>query len=164
MHYFFRSDQSNIDISELNKFSTMLDRNLSPIVFFFTTKGITDFVSVGIHTKPSDATAEVSNLADVYDHVVANLNVKDVIFMGDFNAACKYVKSFNDVDLATDPRFYWLTTDAMDTTTSKTDCAYDRFVVAGDNMLKGVVPGSSGVFHFDEMYHLNTEQVCDSGL
>lgn len=91
--------------------------------------------------------------------MVANLKINDVILMGDFNGACDYVKSFADVALATDPRFYWLVTDKMDTTTGNTDCAYDRFVVAGENMLKGVVLGSTGVFHFDQTYHLNTEQV-----
>ena len=98
-------------------------------------------------------------MVNVYDHVVKTWHIEDAILMGDFNAGCSYVKYFDDIALATDHRFYWLTTDNMDTTTSNSDCAYDRFVVAGSNMLKAVVPGSTSVLHYDQIYDLTEEEV-----
>ena len=122
---------------------------------------IEDFVCVGIHTKPSDAVAEINQLANVYDHIVAKMHIKDVVLMGDFNAGCDYVRYFNNIALATDPTFYWLTTDVMDTTTKNSDCAYDRFVIAGENFLKSIVPTSTGVFHYDQAYDLTPKEVSD---
>ena len=114
---------------------------------------------VGIHTKPSDAVAEINQLANVYDHIVDTLNINDVIIMGDFNAGCDYVTTFKDIALATNSKFYWLITDAMDTTTKNSDCSYDRFVVAGESLLESIVPNSAGVFHYELAYNLTQKQV-----
>ena len=64
-------------------------------------------MAVGIHTKPDDAPAEISNLVDVYDDAVTKTGIDDAIIMGDFNAGCNYVSSYKDIKLATDSRFYW---------------------------------------------------------
>ena len=79
--------------------------------------------------------------------------------MGDFNAGCSYVTSFKDIALATDPRFYWLFDNNADTTTKRTDCAYDRVVLAGNALLNSVVVGSSEVFDFGVFYELTDTQV-----
>lgn len=80
--------------------------------------------------------------------------------MGDFNAECHYTKHWGRIKLATDPRFYWLIDNTFDTTTKKTDCSYDRIVVAGDSLLKAIIPLSVGVFRFDEKYKLTQKTVC----
>lgn len=54
---------------------------------------------------------------------------QNVMFLGDFNAACGYVakKNRKNIRLFTDPSFIWLIQDKVDTTVKQsTDCAYDR--------------------------------------
>jgi len=90
---------------------------------------------------------------------VLKLDTQDAILMGDFNAGCTYVTSFKDIALATDPRFYWLFDNKADTTTKRTDCPYDRVVLAGNALLNSVAVGSSEVLDFGEVYNLNDDQV-----
>ena len=86
---------------------------------------------VAIHTSPSKAAQEVDQLAVVYDDIVQRWRMNDVIIMGDFNAACNYVRDtdWQQMRLATDKRFDWLITDCVDTTVAGGTCAYDRFAV-----------------------------------
>ena len=50
--------------------------------------------------------------------------------LGDFNADCSYLsqRRYNTLLLATDSRFTWLLDTNIDSTTGKSDCAYDRYV------------------------------------
>ncbi|XP_048582944.1 deoxyribonuclease-1 isoform X2 [Nematostella vectensis] len=124
---------------------------------------IKDLVFAGIHTKPSQAAAEIDHLVDVYDDIRDRWGMDDVIIMGDFNGACDYVKdSERRVNrLFTDHRFSWLITDCVDTTTGGGACAYDRFVAAGASMMSAVVPGSAGRFAFDKVYGLSEAMTGD---
>ncbi|XP_066304115.1 deoxyribonuclease-1-like [Branchiostoma lanceolatum] len=124
---------------------------------------ISDFAMVVIHTSPRDAVKEIDHLTDVYDDVVQKWGLKDVIITGDFNAGCSYVtkSEWADIRLRHDPRFTWLIGDDVDTTVAKSDCPYDRFVLAGDLMMKSYVPGSAKPFYFDQAYSLSQEQTED---
>nr|XP_006819420.1 PREDICTED: uncharacterized protein LOC100368587 [Saccoglossus kowalevskii] len=121
----------------------------------------TDFAMVAIHVKPSDAVQEIDTLLDVYDDTVTRWNLEDVIILGDFNAGCDYVTSWDNIRLRTDNRFTWLISDRADTTVSRLNCPYDRIVVAGATMLQSVWPGSSDVFYFDQAYGLSYDQTND---
>ncbi len=62
--------------------------------------------------------------------------LQNVIFLGDFNAACGYVakKNRKNIRLLSDPSFIWLIQDNVDTTVKEsTDCAYDRYVNKNSN-------------------------------
>lgn len=109
---------------------------------------------------------EISALADVYDGVKTSLGIDDVLIMGDFNAGCNYVEyeSWPRIKLATDKRFIWLISDTVDTTTKGTDCPYDRFVVAGLDLVQAIIPRSPGVFYFDEEYNLSQDSVSYSAF
>lgn len=98
----------------------------------------------------------------VYDDIVKNWGLKDVIIMGDFNAGCSYVRGWENIKLATDSKFYWMHDNSEDTTTEKTDCPYDRIVVAGKTLIEAVLPRSAQVFRFDEYFGLNKTQVIDN--
>ncbi|XP_074612115.1 deoxyribonuclease-1-like isoform X3 [Acropora palmata] len=118
---------------------------------------IKDFILVAIHTSPINAPQEIDELANVYDDVVTKFNIPDVIILGDLNAACSY---FSDMDrkknrLMTNKRFHWLITDCVDTSVTGSHCAYDRFVVAGNSMLKAIMESSARSFKFDEILGLN---------
>uniref|UniRef100_A0A8C5L2B7 Deoxyribonuclease I n=1 Tax=Jaculus jaculus TaxID=51337 RepID=A0A8C5L2B7_JACJA len=52
----------------------------------------------------------------------------NIMLMGDFNAGCAYVtpSQWSAIRLRTSPIFEWLIPDDADTTSTPTDCAYDR--------------------------------------
>lgn len=124
-----------------------------------------DLVISAIHTKPDDAVSELSHMVDVYEDLVVRWSIQNVLIMGDFNADCNYVRKKNwpDVRLRNDSRFQWYIDDEDDTTVREsTDCAYDRFAVAGEDLQAAVKTAS--VFNFAEEFHINmsvAEMVSD---
>ncbi|XP_071788375.1 deoxyribonuclease-1-like [Asterias amurensis] len=118
-----------------------------------------DFAVANIHTKPGYRYTrhEVNALVTVYDDIMTTWpGLEDVIITGDYNADCKYIKKsyWPTIQLRTQKRFYWATPDDADTTVSSTtDCAYDRFVLAGSKMTASLP--SSVVFYYDKEYNLD---------
>ena len=88
-----------------------------------------NFFLVGIHTKPYDAFSEINALSKVYDEAASYFKTESGIILGDFNADCRYLSmaSYCDLSLVTDRRFTW-SLHPMDTTTTSTICAYDRYL------------------------------------
>lgn len=137
-----------------------------PYVVWFQSPytAIKDFVIVPLHTTPETSAKEIDELVDVYEDVKRRWKVKNFIFMGDFNAGCSYVpkKAWQNIRLRTDPKFVWLIGDKEDTTVKKsTNCAYDRIVLRGQEIVDSVVPKSSGVFDFQKAYQLSEEEALD---
>uniref|UniRef100_A0A8C0ZLU5 Deoxyribonuclease n=1 Tax=Castor canadensis TaxID=51338 RepID=A0A8C0ZLU5_CASCN len=115
------------------------------------------------HT-PETSVKEIDELADVYRDVKRRWKVENFIFMGDFNAGCSYVpkKAWKNIRLRTDPGFVWLIGDQEDTTVKKsTNCAYDRIVLRGQEIMDSVVPKSNGVFDFQKAYELSEEEALE---
>ena len=135
------------------------------IVRFRSKTGSLDFALIGIHTSPDDAEEEIDSLVDVYDDMLERWNEADAMIIGDFNADCSYVSDSdqNNIRLWTDSRFDWWIDDSIDTTTSSTDCAYDRIVTSA-GLTGYVVANSSAVLRFDQIYELSdsqTQEVSD---
>lgn len=84
-----------------------------------------------------------------------------MLFLGDFNADCKYVKAHDwpSIRLWSSQVFKWLIPDSADTTVGNSDCAYDRIVVSGAHMRKSVKPQSASVHNFQEEFDLDQTQV-----
>ena len=89
---------------------------------------LSEFVLLGIHTDPDKADEEISSLVVVHDEIKKKWKTNDIIMMGDLNAEGAYVskKSLNSMELRNNPEYQWLIPDSADTTTTDTDCAYDR--------------------------------------
>jgi len=87
-------------------------------------------VLIGVHIKPDKAVEEMEALVDVHAAVKRHWRTDDILIMGDLNADCRYAskKDLGGLKLRTDRRFSWLIDDDVDTTTGKSDCAYDRCV------------------------------------
>uniref|UniRef100_A0AAA9SP79 Deoxyribonuclease n=2 Tax=Bos TaxID=9903 RepID=A0AAA9SP79_BOVIN len=137
-----------------------------PFVVWFQSPytAVKDFVIVPLHTTPETSVREIDELADVYTDVKRRWNAENFIFMGDFNAGCSYVpkKAWKDIRLRTDPKFVWLIGDQEDTTVKKsTNCAYDRIVLRGQNIVNSVVPQSNLVFDFQKAYRLSESKALD---
>uniref|UniRef100_A0A8B9YS33 Deoxyribonuclease n=1 Tax=Bos mutus grunniens TaxID=30521 RepID=A0A8B9YS33_BOSMU len=136
-----------------------------PFVVWFQSPytAVKDFVIVPLHTTP-ETSVEIDELANVYTDVKRRWNAENFIFMGDFNAGCSYVpkKAWKDIRLRTDPKFVWLIGDQEDTTVKKsTNCAYDRIVLRGQNIVNSVVPQSNLVFDFQKAYRLSESKALD---
>lgn len=124
------------------------------------------FAVMGIHTSPRAAETELDALVTAYEETTEALDVKNIIITGDFNADCSYVtnREWAGVRLRTDSRFQWLLGDDIDTTVGNSNCAYDRFVVAGNELQAAIVPKSAIVYRFDiaqELTPAEAKQVSD---
>uniref|UniRef100_A0A8C3YUW7 Deoxyribonuclease n=1 Tax=Catagonus wagneri TaxID=51154 RepID=A0A8C3YUW7_9CETA len=137
-----------------------------PFVVWFQSPytAVKDFVIVPLHTTPETSIKEIDELVDVYLDVKRRWKAENFIFMGDFNAGCSYVpkKAWKNIRLRTDPKFIWLIKDQEDTTVKKsTNCAYDRIVLRGQEIVSSVVPDSNIVFDFQKAYRLTEEKALD---
>ncbi|XP_030723385.2 deoxyribonuclease gamma isoform X1 [Globicephala melas] len=137
-----------------------------PFVVWFQSPhtAVKDFVIVPLHTTPETSVKEIDKLADVYTDVKRRWKAENFIFMGDFNAGCSYVprKAWKNIRLRTDPKFIWLIGDQEDTTIKKsTNCAYDRIVLRGQEIVTSVVPQSNSIFDFQKAYGLTEEKALD---
>ncbi|XP_063953744.1 deoxyribonuclease-1-like isoform X2 [Lytechinus pictus] len=117
--YLYRSSRANLVRSYTYKDTG--DRfEREPYIAIFESRytAVSPFAVVGIKTTLE----EINLLADVD----SELEVKNVIFAGDFNANCGYVSNnrWKEVELRENPRYKWLIEDDVDTTPSDTDCAY----------------------------------------
>ena len=63
------------------------------------------------------------------------------------------------ITLYSDKRFNWVISSAVDTTTSSTNCAYDRFVLTDGVM--GEYGGDAAPFRYDTAYGLTSEETLD---
>lgn len=88
---------------------------------------------------------------------------QDMLFLGDFNADCSYVRAHDwpGIRLRSSEIFKWLIPDSADTTVGKSDCAYDRIVVCGAHLRKSLVPHSALVHNFQEAYGLDQAGVSE---
>ncbi|KAG1929793.1 deoxyribonuclease-1-like [Pimephales promelas] len=123
-----------------------------------------EFVLIPQHTTPSNATKEIDELYDVFVDVRERWKIENVMFLGDFNAACGYVakKNRKNIRLLSDPSFIWLIQDNVDTTVKQsTDCAYDRIVVHGEPFLRTIEPFSAKPFDFPKELHLTEAQALE---
>lgn len=137
-----------------------------PFVVWFQSPYTTvkDFVIVPLHTTPETSVKEIDELVDVYEDVKRRWKAENFIFMGDFNAGCSYVpkKAWNNIRLRTDVKFIWLIGDQEDTTVKmSTNCAYDRIVLRGQEIVNSVVAKSSGIFDFQKAYKLTEQEALD---
>lgn len=83
-----------------------------------------------------------------------------MVFLGDFNADCKYVKAHDwvSIRLRSSEVFKWLIPDTADTTVGNSDCAYDRIVVSGAHLRKSLKAQSASVHNFQEEFGLDQTQ------
>ncbi|XP_012590680.1 PREDICTED: deoxyribonuclease gamma [Condylura cristata] len=137
-----------------------------PFVVWFQSPhtAVKDFVIIPLHSTPETSIKEIDELVDVYMDVKRRWKAENFIFMGDFNAGCSYVpqKAWKSIRLRTDPKFVWLIRDHEDTTVKKsTNCAYDRIVLRGQEIVNSVIPKSNSVFDFQKAFGLTEEEALD---
>ncbi|XP_022372476.1 deoxyribonuclease-1-like 2 [Enhydra lutris kenyoni] len=119
-----------------------------------------ELVLIPLHAAPHRAVAEIDALYDVYLDVIDKWGTDDLLFLGDFNADCNYVRErdWPSVRLRSSEVFKWLIPDSADTTVGNSDCAYDRIVACGARLRRSLKPQSAAVHNFQEEFGLDQAQ------
>nr|XP_014347824.1 PREDICTED: deoxyribonuclease-1-like isoform X2 [Latimeria chalumnae] len=123
-----------------------------------------DFALISIHTSPDYAVREVDALYDVWEDAKHRFKTENIMILGDFNADCNYIKTkdWPNIRLRQSPSLHWLIGDDEDTTVSgNTNCAYDRIVVSGSELIHALIPGTAKTFNFQDIYDLSYYQTKD---
>ncbi len=105
-----------------------------PIEVVFNTQDY-NLTVYNIHIKPDDAAKELDFLEEAVKDTSGN-----VVVLGDLNADCSYYDRSKENNF---DGWNWLISDDQDTTSSSTNCAYDRIILNNDAN-KEVV--SSGIY------------------
>ena len=95
-------------------------------------------VLMGLHAQPDQAVSELTQLATSIRRVARVFPHADgVVAMGDFNADCSYASEDEreDLEIFSSRHFRSLIPDTADTTSGRSDCAYDRVVVYGSDVM-----------------------------
>lgn len=82
-----------------------------------------DLIVYNIHTKPDDVSSEMDNLAEIVK------TQGNVAVIGDLNADCDYYDNSEEQEF---DNWNWIISDNQDTTSSSTNCAYDRIILNDD--------------------------------
>lgn len=90
----------------------------------------TELILYNIHTKPDAVQQELQSLQNLITTKETNSNEK-IIILGDLNADCAYFDVSNKTIFS---GWTWVIMDNEDTTTSATDCAYDRIILNNNAM------------------------------
>ncbi|XP_006873938.1 PREDICTED: deoxyribonuclease-1-like 2 [Chrysochloris asiatica] len=119
-----------------------------------------EFVLVPLHAAPHQAVTEIDALYDVYLDVIDKWGTDDILFLGDFNADCNYVRAqdWTAIRLRSSEVFKWLIPDSADTTVGNSDCAYDRIVACGARLRRSLKPQSAAVHDFQKEFGLDQAQ------
>uniref|UniRef100_F7GZL3 Deoxyribonuclease n=1 Tax=Callithrix jacchus TaxID=9483 RepID=F7GZL3_CALJA len=132
-----------------------------PFVVKFSAAGLArELVLIPLHAAPHQAVAEIDALYDVYLDVIDKWGMDDLLFLGDFNADCSYVRAqdWAAIRLRSSEIFKWLIPDSADTTVGNSDCAYDRIVACGARLRRSLKPQSATVHDFQREFHLDQAQ------
>ncbi|KAM6166865.1 deoxyribonuclease-1-like 2 isoform 2-T2 [Erethizon dorsatum] len=119
-----------------------------------------ELVLIPLHAAPHQAVTEIDALYDVYLDVINKWGTDDMLFLGDFNADCNYVRAqdWAAIRLRSSEVFKWLIPDSADTTVGNSDCAYDRIVVCGAHLRRSLKPHSAAVHDFQKEFGLDQDQ------
>jgi len=93
-----------------------------PIKIIFDAEGYY-FTVYNIHVKPEDVQKELNYLEDIVSET------GNVLILGDLNADCFYYNNEEQIEF---DDWNWLIKDDEDTTSSNSDCAYDRIILNDD--------------------------------
>uniref|UniRef100_A0A8C6X3S4 Deoxyribonuclease n=1 Tax=Naja naja TaxID=35670 RepID=A0A8C6X3S4_NAJNA len=124
-----------------------------------TVQLVKELVLVPLHAAPEAAVAEIDSLYDVYQDVKDRWGATDALLLGDFNAACKYVRAedWPSIRLRSSKDFQWLIPDTADTTVTNTICAYDRIVAVGSKLRESILPATAKVDNFQKTLKLSSK-------
>ncbi|CAL8072403.1 unnamed protein product [Calicophoron daubneyi] len=122
--------------------------------------GVPEFSMFVVHIDPDKVFEELEALYDVVQQKQREKKIKNLIIAGDMNADCGYLqrKRKRILKLRNDAKFKWIIPDGFDTTVSDKNCAYDRIILYGDEIIKAVNLSTVQAYRFDEKLFLSAEK------
>ncbi|XP_033990854.1 deoxyribonuclease-1-like 1 [Trematomus bernacchii] len=158
--YFYRKKEVQILDSYQYRGNDVLTRKPFVLLLNCPKTVVQKLVLIPVHTKPSNAEAELIALHDVVEVVREKWKKDNIMILGDFNADGDSLSKRKKEKLRiSSAPYHWLIGDDVDTTTSnKTQNAYDRIVVYGERMLEAIVPNSAKAYNFKEELNLTQEK------
>jgi len=141
-----------------------------PFVVRFESKTtvVKDFSVIACHTDPGEAVKEIDALYDVYRRVKSRYGTTEVIIAGDLNASGQYMpkKYWSEIRLRNERYWNWLIPDNADTTSGRSNAAYDRFIISKRGQFEsgGIIKESVQVFDYQQHFGLDddlTRRVSD---
>ncbi|XP_046357815.2 deoxyribonuclease-1-like 2 [Haliotis rufescens] len=151
--FFYRSDRVDVVASHLFTESRGDVFEREPFCLLLNIPGLAGpwrLALVGLHTKPTQAVAEIQYLFDqVEAEVKVTWNTQNLLYLGDLNADCRYVPVSHQLVTGVfhQPGYRSLIGSDADTTTGRSHCSYDRIVATGSDVISAVQ--SSRVYLFD---------------
>jgi len=161
--YFRESHASLMDSFLLKDSGDVYEREPFAVEFRYysvSAKKKRRLVLLALHAKPDAAYEELERLSK--DIVFCDNHFTDaggVVALGDFNADCSYVSEtqLSELKIFNDKSFTSLIPHEADTTAGKSDCAYDRIVVYGDE----ISARDGQVFDYETEYDLSNKKAID---
>ena len=153
--YAFIYDKNKVKVIDSYNFSDIgnhFEREPFSVKFKYENN---DFILVGVHIDPDLVFDELSELSIALKYISIYLADEDLVLMGDLNADCNYINDKELKSLVLFQNYNWLIDSLVDTTVSKTDCAYDRIITSESLLFKAKNPN---VYHFDEEQNLNNKK------
>jgi hypothetical protein len=126
------------------------------IASFVAVNGSSDVTLIVIHTDPDEASEEITALDAVVNYTQNEYpDEQDFIVMGDLNADCSYFDENSNCTICGGD-YYWCINNSVDTTTSATNCTYDRIIITTPAVTD--YTGDSGVFRYDLVCNLTEDE------
>ncbi|KAK5934666.1 hypothetical protein CgunFtcFv8_015043 [Champsocephalus gunnari] len=148
--YFYRENEVEIIDSYQYRGNAVISREPFAVLLKCPNTVVQDLVLIPVHTKPSDAEAELNALHDVVEDVRKRWKNDNIVILGDFNADRPHLsmeeKKTLPIFLA--PYHSLIGDDVNTTTCNNNDHTYDRIVVYGESMLEAIVPDSAKAYNF----------------
>ncbi|KAM5131061.1 deoxyribonuclease-1-like 2 isoform 1-T1 [Callospermophilus lateralis] len=160
--FIYRKDKvSVVDTYQYPDPEDAFSREPFVVKFSVPATAVKELVLIPLHAAPHQAVAEIDALYDVYLDLIDKWGTDDMVFLGDFNADCNYVRAqdWAAIRLRSSEVFKWLIPDSADTTVGNSDCAYDRIVVCGAHLRRSLKPQLASVHDFQEEFGLDQAQV-----
>lgn len=126
------------------------------VAYFEAVNGSFDVVLIVCHVDPNEATEEINALDTVVNYTRGKYPTEeDLIVFGDLNADCRYFDEDSNCSICGSD-YFWCINNSLDTTTSATDCTYDRLIITKEVISD--YTGVSGVFLFNDTYNLTVNE------
>ncbi|XP_046566005.1 deoxyribonuclease-1-like [Haliotis rubra] len=151
--FFYRSDRVNVVASHLFTESGGDVFEREPFCLLLNIPGQAGpwrLALIGLHAKPTNAVEELQHLFhQVEAEVKLTWNTQNLLYLGDMNADCRYLPVSHQMvtGMFQHPGYFSLIGSDADTTTGRSNCAYDRIVATGNDLISAVQ--SSRVYPYD---------------
>ncbi|KER19561.1 hypothetical protein T265_11707 [Opisthorchis viverrini] len=125
--------------------------------------GSLKFGWVAVHLDPDAVEAELNALYENAETFRKQHKLENVLLAGDMNADCRYLsdRKMKQLSLMKDTSYVWLISDGHDTTVHSNNCALDRMIVYGDELMSAIKDQQAQAYRYDDEMKLDHKTAKD---